>query len=156
MSKSKHRFQAALNAEGLQREITRLPGSTRTAEEAAASVGCDVAQIAKSLVFRGEKTGNAVLVVVSGANRVCLEKLGEFVKEPIGRANANFVREITGYAIGGVPPFGHRNPVPTLLDEALFKFNRIWAAAGGPFSVVEMAPQELKQVTGAPILNIKE
>ena len=155
MSKSKKRFQTALSTAGMKREITDLPGSTRTAEEAAASVGCDVAQIAKSIVFRGTTSGSAVLVIMSGINRVDTEKVAAHIGEPIGRADAEFVRAQTGFAIGGVPPFGHVKTVTTLLDEDLMAFERVWAAAGGPFSVFETTPGELARVTGAPILNVK-
>ena len=155
MSKSKRRFQVALTAAGLEREITELPGSTRTAEEAAASVGCEVAQIAKSLVFRGQSSDSAVLVIMSGVNRVDTDKLAEQINEPVGRADADFVRQVTGFAIGGVPPFGHVSELTTLLDEDLMALDRIWAAAGGPFSVFETTPNELAQVTGAPIVNVK-
>lgn len=148
------RVQAALEAHGLDVRIREFPTSTRTAADAAASIGCTVAQIAKSLVFRGERTGRAILVVASGANRVDEARLGAVVQEPIGRADAAFVRERTGYAIGGVPPVAHAEPPIVVIDEDLLGLEEIWAAAGTPNAVFRLTPAELVAITGGQVARI--
>lgn len=148
------RVQAALEAHGLDVRIREFPTSTRTAADAAASIGCTVAQIAKSLVFRGERTGRAVLVVANGANRVDEARLGVVVQEPIGRADAAFVRERTGYAIGGVPPVAHSEPPIVVIDEDLLGLEEIWAAAGTPNAVFRLTPAELVAITGGQVARI--
>jgi len=129
-------------------QVLEFDASTRTAAEAAAAIGCTVAQIAKSLVFRAETSGRAVLVVASGANRVDEAKVGALLGERIGRADADFVRVKTGFAIGGVPPVGHSEQSPTLIDDALFAFAEIWAAAGTPNAVFRLTPADLLSLTG--------
>jgi prolyl-tRNA editing enzyme YbaK/EbsC (Cys-tRNA(Pro) deacylase) len=156
MSKSRRRFERALLELGFEGSIIDLPGSTRTADEAAAAVGCTVNQIAKSLIFRGKTSGEAVLAVMSGSNRVSLSKFEAHLGESIERAEAAFVREVTGYAIGGVPPFGHKSPVRTALDADLFALGDIWAAAGGPFSVFQTTPEGLEAATRAPRVDLAE
>ncbi len=139
------RVQAAL---GSAYVVLEFDASTRTSAEAAAAIGCAVAQIAKSLVFRAETSGRAVLVVASGVNRVDEAKVGALLGEAIGRADAEFVRAKTGYAIGGVPPVGHAEPSTTVIDEALFAFEEIWAAAGTPNAVFRLKPADLLRLTG--------
>ena len=132
--KGPERVRAALEALALDCEVLTLPDSTRTAEEAAAAVGCSVGEIAKSLVFRaGER---AVVGIMSGDNRLDTGKLAEALGEDVSRADADFVRAATGFAIGGVPPLGHATQVPVFMDADLFRFERIWAAAGSPFQRV--------------------
>ena len=111
LSPSAQKVQAALQALGWQLQVVELPGSTRTAVEAAQSVGCQVGQIVKSLVFKGKRSGKPLLVVASGSNRVDERRLETLVGEPLGKADAEFVRERTGFAIGGVPPVGHAEPL---------------------------------------------
>ena len=146
-SKSATRVQAALDAAGVTARVVELPHSTRTAAEAAQAVGCEVAQIAKSLVFTGA-AGEAVLVITSGTNRVDEKRLG------LQRASADFVREKTGYAIGGIPPVGLATPVRTLIDEDLLRFERIWAAAGTPNAVFELSPADLPRMTGGTVTRV--
>jgi prolyl-tRNA editing enzyme YbaK/EbsC (Cys-tRNA(Pro) deacylase) len=146
------RVQAAL---GPGFAALEFDASTRTAADAAAAVGCTVAQIAKSLVFRATQSGRAVVVVASGANRVDERKVAALLGEPIGRADADFVREKTGFAIGGVPPIAHREPAPTFLDEDLRAFEVIWAAAGAPNAVFRVTPDDLKRLTGAEFAAVK-
>ncbi len=155
LSRSARRVQAALAGLGLEREVSELPDSTRTAAEAAAAVGCTVGQIAKSLVFRTEG-GEAVLVVASGDNRVDVERVAAHLGAPIGRPDADFVRSETGFAIGGVPPVGHASPLRTLIDEDLRAFDRIWAAAGNPRAVFELTPAELERITGGEVVALAE
>ena len=121
---------------------------TRTVAEAAAAIGCEDAQIAKSLVFRSS-SGGSVLVVMCGTNRVDTAKVAVIVGEKITRADPDFVRERSGYAIGGVPPLGHRTLPVTVLDQDLLGFNEIWAAAGTPNTVFRLTPSDLQTLTGA-------
>lgn len=146
LSSSATRVQAALDAAGITARVVELPQSTRTAAEAAQAVGCEVGQIAKSLVFRAD--GDAVLVITSGTNRVNEKRLG------LERASAEFVREKTGYAIGGIPPVGHATPLRTFIDEDLMRFERIWAAAGTPNAVFELSPGELAPLTGGAVIRV--
>jgi prolyl-tRNA editing enzyme YbaK/EbsC (Cys-tRNA(Pro) deacylase) len=150
------RFKAALGGGGWTHDIVILPDSTRTASEAALAVGCDVAQIVKSLVFRGTTSGRPVLVIACGANRVDEALVGALIGEPIGKANANFVRENTGYAIGGVPPIGHAVAPVTLIDEDLLTFATIWAAAGTPNAVFRLTPDDLQAMTGGQVATVKQ
>jgi len=151
MSKSVNRVKAAAEAAGLSVEILRMPDSTRTAAEAAAACGCDVAQIVKSLIFKGGETGELKLLLVSGANQVDLEKAAALVGEPLERADPNEVRSVTGFAIGGVSPLGHLTPVATWMDESLLKFETVWAAAGAPNAVFEVTADALQKATGATV-----
>ena len=128
---------------------------TRTSADAAAAIGCSVAEIAKSVVFRGQASGEAVVVVASGANRVSEEKVAMKVGEPLARADAEFVREATGYVIGGVAPLGHAKPVKLLLDEDLQRFEIVWAAGGTPHSVFPLTPAQLRTATGADWSDVK-
>src|SRR5574338_12614 len=140
---SAQKVQEALAAAGFASTVVELPDSTRTAAEAAAAVGCDVGQIVKSLVFRGRTSGGAVLVVASGSHRVDEARVAAVVGEEIEKATAEFVRERTGFAIGGVPPIGHAHPSVAVVDEALLAHARIWAAAGHPRAVFALTPAEL-------------
>ena len=147
------RVRAALDAASLECEIRTLPDSTRTAVEAAAAVGCSVGEIAKSLVFRaGER---AVVAIMSGDNRLDPAKLAAAVGADVGRADADFVRAATGFAIGGVPPLGHVTPAEVYMDPDLFRFGEIWAAAGSPFSVFAIAPGRLRDASGATVTELK-
>lgn len=146
LSPSAAKVQQALDAYGLALQVVELPGSTRTAAEAAAAVGCTVAQIAKSLIFRTARTGQPVLVIASGINRVDEKRVGELIGEPIGKADAGFVRTQTGFVIGGVPPVGHTTPLQTLVDEDLLQYTEIWAAAGTPNAVFRLTREDLKTI----------
>lgn len=151
------RVEAALTELGLQARIVTMSDSTRSSAEAAAAIGCGVEQIAKSMVFRERETDQALLVVASGGNRVCTKKLAALTGKSIGRADADFVRSKTGFAIGGVSPLGHASePVDILLDQDLFQYPEIWAAAGSPFAVFRTTAQELADATGARVADIKE
>jgi len=148
LSPSAARVQHALDTYGLSLQVVELPDSTRTAADAAAAIGCTVAQIAKSLVFRTTKTGQPVLVITSGVNRVDEDRVGEQVGEPIGKADAEFVRSATGFAIGGIPPVGHAQEILTFVDEDLLQYEEIWAAAGTPNAVFRLERAELEAVFG--------
>ena len=155
LSKNAQRVQAVLAGMGLECQVVELADSTRTAQEAADAIGCEVAQIAKSLIFRGKETGRAILVVASGANRVHEKRLGRLIGEKIGKADADFVREQTGFPIGGVPPVGHVQPLLTVIDEDLLQYEEIWAAAGTPHAVFKLTPQHLREMTGGQVAPVK-
>ena len=144
---SARRVQEFLTARGFSFEVRELPGSTRTAQEAADSVGCQVAQIAKSLVFKEKSSGEPVLVIASGANRVDLKKVAAATGLRLGRADGNYVKQTVGFAIGGIPPAGHLTPLKTILDIDLKQYATIWAAAGTPFAVFELKPADLEPLT---------
>ena len=144
-SPSALKVQAAL---GDRFKVMEFDASTRTAADAAAAIGCEVAEIAKSLIFRGANSGRAILIIASGADRVDEKKAAAAVGEPIARADADFVREQTGFAIGGVPPVGHKQQPIVLIEESLIPFAEIWAAAGTPNSVFRLTPAELVELTG--------
>ena len=144
---SSQRVQEALRALGLGHEVVDLGLSARTAADAARAVGCRVDQIAKSLVFRLRESGRPLLVVTSGAHRVDEDKVAALVGEPLERADADFVRAETGFAIGGVAPIGHATPLVTVIDEHLLRFGEIWAAAGHPNTVFRLTPDDLVTMT---------
>jgi prolyl-tRNA editing enzyme YbaK/EbsC (Cys-tRNA(Pro) deacylase) len=149
LPRSARRVQAALRALGLAGDVRELDGSTRTAVEAAASVGCELGAIVKSLVFVGAASGEPVLALVSGDNRADEERIAAVLGEAVGRADAAFVRAATGFAIGGVAPVGHPAPLRTVVDEDLLRFATVWAAAGTPRAVFGVAPHELFAAIGA-------
>ena len=140
------RVQEALTAAGLAIAVVETGESARTAEEAAAAVGAPVAAIVKSLVF--EREGEPVLLLVSGANRVDAKRLG------LSRADADRVRDVTGFAIGGIPPLGHAHPIEILMDEDLLLHDTVWAAAGTPRHVFPVSPHDLRRVAGAVVLRV--
>lgn len=151
---SVERVRAALRAAGHDDAVQAFPEGTRTAAEAAAAVGCDVAQIAKSIVLRaGERL---VLVITSGANRVDTAKVAAATGLTVKRAEGSWVREVTGFAIGGVAPIGHLAPPLVLLDRDLLAHDRVWAAAGSPMHVFASSPAELLRITGATLADIRE
>ena len=153
LGKSAQAVQDALHANGLQCEVKELPDTTRSAKDAAAAIGCEVREIAKSIVFKSS-SGAPVLVIASGTNRVNEAKVAEVLGEGVTMASPDFVREHTGFAIGGVPPLGHPAPITTLLDEDLLTFTTVWAAAGTPFSVFSIEPQALASATGGRVINV--
>ena len=151
-SASARRFDAVLVARGLTGRVVELPESTRTAAEAAKAVGCELRQIVKSLVFRGRDSGNPVLILVSGANRVDEPWMAGYLGEHLERAHPEFARSATGYAIGGVPPAGHVAPIPTYIDYDLLELREVWAAAGHPNAVCRLTSGELLDLThGRPV-----
>lgn len=151
-SPSVARVRQALEEADLQSEIVELPGAARTARAAAEFLGCDVAQIANSLVFRGGTSGQPILVMSSGARRVDLSRLAEIAGEPFAKADADFVRESTGFAIGGVAPVGHVAPIRTFVEESLAAHAAIWAAAGHPHTVFRLTYADLLRITrGTPV-----
>ena len=154
LSKSAKRVQKAINRLGLNLEVVELPGSTRTARDAAQEIGCSVAQIAKSLVFKTSQTGKPVLVIASGSNQVNLKKMAGFLGEELVKADAEFVRMYTGFAIGGVPPVGHLKPITTFIDRDLMDFDEIWAAAGTPHAVFKLTGKDIVRATAGQIISV--
>ena len=148
------RVQDELRAKGLDADVRHMPASTRTAQEAADACGCQVGQIVKSLIFRGARSGQPYLLLVSGINRVDETVAAGQIGEPLGRADAQFVREATGFAIGGIPPLGHAKPIATFIDEALLGHRVVWAAAGTPDAVFPIAPERLAQVVAARPIRV--
>lgn len=155
LSPSAQRVQDALAAYGVDLRVVEMPQSTRSAADAAAALGCAVAQIAKSLIFRGKSSDRALLVIACGINRVDERKVAGLVNEAIGKADADFVRQRTGFVIGGVPPVGHSQALTTLIDADLLAFDEIWAAAGTPNAVFRLRPAELVAITGGRAADVK-
>lgn len=155
LSPTAARFQAYLHQSGYDLTVIEFPQGTRTAQEAADRVGCQLGQIVKSLVFRAGESARAVLVLTSGANRVDERRLGALLGEPVERADAEFARQASGYAIGGVPPAGHPVRLTTFLDEDLLAYNAVWAAAGTPNAVFRLTPGQLQALSGARVARVK-
>jgi prolyl-tRNA editing enzyme YbaK/EbsC (Cys-tRNA(Pro) deacylase) len=155
LSAAAQRVQDALNALGVACQVVELPESTHSAAEAAQAIGCRVEQIAKSLVFRGRSTNQPILAIVSGGNRVDEEKLAVLVAEPVAKANADYVRQRTGYAIGGVPPVGHVQSLACVVDKDLLQYEQIWAAAGTPRAVFRLTPADLQRITDGRVVSVK-
>jgi len=147
------RFEAWLADSGFGITVRQFPQGTRTASDAARAVGCELGQIVKSLVFMAG--GHPVVALVSGPNRLDERKLGAIAGEPVGKADAEAARASTGYAIGGVPPFGHATEVPVFMDHDLLQYATVWAAAGRPDSVFEIAPEKLKELSRATVAELK-
>ena len=149
------RVHDALAKLGHAGRVRVMPASTRTSAEAAAAVGCAVAEIAKSIIFRAKPSQRAVLVMASGVNRVDEKKVAALVGEGIGKAEAEFVRARTGFVIGGVPPVGHETPPVVLIYADLLKLTNIWAAAGTPHAVFPLTPAELVTLTKGQVADIR-
>jgi prolyl-tRNA editing enzyme YbaK/EbsC (Cys-tRNA(Pro) deacylase) len=155
LSPSAQKIQDLLTETGRDLVVIEFPESTRTAQEAADRVGCTLGQIVKSLIFRGKASNKAILVLTSGANRVDEKRISDYVGEKIQRAEPEFVREVTGFAIGGVPPIGHTSRLETYIDEDLMAYPVIWAAAGTPNAVFELTPSDLKSLCSGNIVRVK-
>jgi prolyl-tRNA editing enzyme YbaK/EbsC (Cys-tRNA(Pro) deacylase) len=149
-----HRVATALRALGVNVEIVEFAESTRTAAEAARAIGTTVEQIVKSLIFMAGD--EPLLVLTSGGNRVAVDQLALTLGTPVRRADASFVREATGFAIGGIPPIGHASPLQVVLDRDLLRHELVYAAAGTPHAVFPITPDELLRITGARVLDVKE
>lgn len=150
-----HRVETAAVELGLNVEIRIMPESTRTAAEAAEAVGAEVGQIVKSLIFKGKKTGKPYLLLVSGINRVNEHVVEHALSEPIVRPDADFVREATGFAIGGIPPLGFATPIHTWMDEDLLQYETVWAAAGTSNAVFSVDPEALRAAISAHSIKVK-
>ncbi len=155
LSPTAQKVQDLLTARGFDCSVIEHAESTRTAQEAADRAGCLLGQITKSLIFKGRQSGKPILVLTSGTNRVNEKLISEYAGEAIGRADADFVRNVTGFAIGGVPPIGHAQPMETYLDEDLLQYPTVWAAAGTPNAIFELTPGALLEMTSAHVARVK-
>ena len=153
LSPSARKVQTALAAHGLDLDVKELDASTRTAADAAKAIGCAVAQIAKSILFRAA-SDRPVLVIASGVNRVDERKVAAAIGEGLRKADAQWVREKTGFVIGGVPPVGHETKPHVLVDRDLLTLPEIWAAAGTPNAVFRLTPEELVRMTGGTVADV--
>ena len=151
---SAQKVKDAAATAGLAITVLEMPGSTRTAEDAAKACGCDVAQIVKSLVFQGAESNKPILLLVSGKNRVNETAVAEHIGEELRRPNGRYVRQVTGFAIGGIPPFAHDNPMAVYMDRDLLAHSEIWAAAGTPNCVFMAAPQALCDLVAAELIEV--
>lgn len=149
LTPAEQRVADALATQGLPGQVIVLEQLATTAQMAADALGVEVGRIVKSLVFRGAATGRPYLLLVSGANRVHEKRTGRLIGESLERSDADFVKQHTGFSIGGVSPFGHPAPLATYLDDSLFSYETIWAAAGNPRSVFEITAADLVRTTGA-------
>lgn len=155
LSPSSQKVQDALRALGFSNQVMELQSTTRTSAEAAQAVGCRVEQIAKSILFQGKNSHKPILVIASGVNRVNEKKIAEIIFEPLGKADADYVRNRTGFVIGGVPPIGHLEKLEIFIDEDLLQYEEIWAAAGNPNAVFKLTPSDLIKMTGGRVVSIK-
>lgn len=146
-------FQDTLRQHGLPGDVVEFEIPTRTAADAAAAIGCQLGQIVKSLIFRNAE-GEGVIILTSGSNRVDEALVAEATGETLGKADADFVRTLTGFAIGGVPPFGHQQPAHTYIDEDLLQYAEVWAAAGTPHAVFPLPPDALLCISGGKVIRV--
>jgi prolyl-tRNA editing enzyme YbaK/EbsC (Cys-tRNA(Pro) deacylase) len=155
ISNSAQKIQDLLHSLGYDYTVVEHAESTRTAQEAADRAGCELGQIVKSLIFRGKESGKPIIVLTSGANRVDEKRIAEYAGEAIGKADADFVRAVTGFAIGGVPPIGHLQKIETYMDEDFLKYETVWAAAGTPNAIFELKTADLQKMTGGKVVRVK-
>ena len=155
LSSSAQKIQDQLKSLGYEYTVIEHSESTRTAQEAADRAGCELGQIVKSLIFQGRDSGKPILVLTSGANRVDEKRISEYAGEPIRRADADFVRLVTGFAIGGVPPVGHLQKMDTYIDEDFLQYPTIWAAAGTPNAIFELQTGDLQRMTNGQVVRVK-
>ena len=153
---SAKKIQDILRGFGSDYKVVEFTESTRTAQEAADRIGCQLGQIVKSLIFKGGSSNKGILVLTSGSNRVDEKKISLLAGESIGRADPEFVRTMTGFAIGGVPPVGHAQPLETYVDEDLLQFTDVWAAAGTPNAVFRLPSSDIIKITGGKIVRVKK
>ena len=155
LSPSAQKIQDLLDTLGYQYTVIEHAESTRTAQEAADRAGCELGQIVKSLIFKGNDSGKPILVLTSGANRVDEKRIEEYAGETISRPNADFVRTVTGFAIGGVPPVGHTQKMETYIDEDFLQYQTIWAAAGTENAIFELKTEDLQKMTDGKVVRVK-
>lgn len=155
LSPSAQKIQDQLKTLGYEYIVIEHDASTRTAQEAAERAGCELGQIVKSLIFKGKDSGKPILVLTSGANRVDEKRISQYAGEPISRADADFVRAVTGFAIGGVPPVGHLLIMDTYIDEDFLQYETVWAAAGTPNAIFELRTDDLQKMTTGKVVQVK-
>jgi Cys-tRNA(Pro) deacylase len=155
LPKSARKIQQAIEQQGFDFQVIELPESTRSAQEAANAIGCDLGQIVKSLVFKEKNTEIGVIVLASGVNQVDAAKLMAYGSGELDMATASFVKQHTGFTIGGVPPFGHTSDMQTYIDQDLLQYDFVWAAAGTPHTVFQLDPAILVAVTQGILCEIR-
>jgi prolyl-tRNA editing enzyme YbaK/EbsC (Cys-tRNA(Pro) deacylase) len=155
LSPSAQKIQDQIKSLGYDYIVIEHGESTRTAQEAADRAGCELGQIVKSLIFKGKESSKPILVLTSGANRVDEKRISGYAGEPIGRADADFVRSVTGFAIGGVPPVGHIQKMETYIDEDFLQYPTVWAAAGTPNAIFELKTEDLQKMTDGKVAQVK-
>jgi len=155
LSPSARKIQQALEQRGVKLQVVELKESTRTSQEAAQAIGCEVGQIVKSVIFKARRSERPILVIASGVNRVDERKIEELIGEPLGKADADFVRARTGFVIGGVPPICHDEPIQTFIDQDLLSHRELWAAAGTPNAVFRLTPDELLFLSDGKVAPVK-
>ncbi len=153
---SARRIQQVLQQHNLDIKVVEFKDTTRSAQEAADTIGCEIGQIAKTLIFKGKDDQKPVCIIASGKNRVDEKKIERLIGQAIEKSDADFVLEHTGFAIGGVPPVGYTLDIEPLIDQDLMPYTEIWAAAGTPFSVFNITPDNLVRITGGRIVDIKK
>jgi len=156
LSPNAQKVQTTLQSMGYAIQVVELPASTRTAREAAQAIGCKIDQIVKSLIFKTKHTNKAILVLVSGVNRADEKKIEALIGEPLGKADPEFVKQETGFPIGGISPIGLKHPLPTFIDQDLLTHETVWAAAGTSHAVFEISPSELPILTSGKVCEIKK
>jgi Cys-tRNA(Pro) deacylase len=155
LSPTAQKIQDLLNSLGYNYTVIEHAESTRTAVEAAERAGCELGQIVKTLIFKGKESGKPIIVLTSGTNRVDEKLIREYAGEGIGKADADFVRAVTGFAIGGVPPLGHIQKIETYMDEDFLQYETVWAAAGTPNAIFELKTSDLRKMTDGKVIGIK-
>ena len=155
LSPSAQKIQDQIKSLGYDYIVIEHAEYTRTAQEAADRAGCDLGQIVKSLIFKRQESGKPILILTSGANRVDEKRIASYAGEMITRADPDYVREVTGFAIGGIPPFGHSQKIETYLDEDFFQYNKVWAAAGTPNAIFELDSNILQKITNGQVVKVK-
>ena len=156
LKNSAQKIQDILHQYALGLEVMEFQETTRTSQEAANAIGCEVGQIAKTLIFKGKTTGKPICIIASGKNRVDEKKITQILREEIEKPDAEFVLGATGFAIGGVPPIGYKLDIKPLIDEELMNYSEIWAAAGTPNSVFRLSPKDLLRITQGKVVNTKK
>ena len=152
LSKKSKIVQQYLSKFGLQLEVVEYAESTKTAQQAADAIGCELGQIAKSLVFKSKD--QPILFLVSGKNKLNVEKVSKALKIEIKKADASFVKEATGFSIGGIPPVAHQTKMDTYIDQDLLGYKEVWAAAGMPFSVFKLESRMLQPLTNGKVIEV--
>lgn len=154
LSKSAQVIQDLLSKKGISFMVIELAASTRTAQDAASTIGCTIGQIVKSLIFKIKETNEPILILASGPNRVSEERIETEFRQKITKADADFTREVTEFAIGGIPPVGHKQKIRTFIDQDLLKFQELWAAAGTPNAIFNLTPADLLMLTDGKVIAI--
>ncbi|HSX03583.1 MAG TPA: YbaK/EbsC family protein [Rhabdochlamydiaceae bacterium] len=153
---SAQRVQNILREYHLETKVIEFKELTRTAQEAASAIGCDVGQIAKTLIFRGKISKKPICVIASGKNRVDEKKVTAYLEEEIEKPDADYVLTHTSFSIGGIPPVGFAFELKPIIDEDLMSYKEIWAAAGTPYAVFQITPEDLLKITSGKVLNIRK